>query len=58
MTLIGVDIGSSTIKVAAYSQDGSLVAVTRESLNPIHRGPGMWELEPEEVWKRTVEGMK
>lgn len=57
MTLIGIDIGSSTIKVAAYNQDGSLIAVSRESLNPIHPGPGMWEIEPEEVWNRTMKGL-
>jgi sugar (pentulose or hexulose) kinase len=53
MTLIGIDIGSSSVKVAAYSEDGRLVALTTAELTPIHSAPGLWETNPIDVWLAT-----
>ncbi len=57
MSLIGIDIGSSSVKVAAYQQDGHLLAVTSQSINPRHPKPGWWETDPEDVWRATVQAL-
>lgn len=51
MSLLGIDVGSSSIKLGAYSEEGELLAVVRSDLNPRHPQPGWWEQDPEEVWQ-------
>jgi sugar (pentulose or hexulose) kinase len=53
MSLLGIDVGSSSIKVGAYSEDGELLAVARGDVSPQHPQPGWWEQDPEEVWRTT-----
>lgn len=54
MSLIGIDIGTSAVKAAAYSHEGGLLTVTRQDLTPQHPQPGWWEQDPSEVWQATV----
>jgi len=58
MSLIGIDVGSSSIKVAAYSEEGNLLAVTGNDITPLHPEPGLWEQNPEEIWQATTRGMR
>ncbi|MCK4897376.1 MAG: hypothetical protein KAS38_01255, partial [Anaerolineales bacterium] len=58
MSLIGIDVGSSSIKVAAYSEEGILLAVTGNDITPLHPEPGLWEQNPEEIWQATTKGMR
>ncbi len=59
MSLIGIDVGSSSIKIAAYSiTDGKLLASFRQDLTPYHPRPGWWEQDPEEVWQTTINGLR
>lgn len=58
MSLIGIDVGSSSIKVASYSEDGKLLALFRQDLTPQHPYPGAWLQDPEEVWNTTLIGME
>ncbi len=58
MSLIGIDVGSSSIKVAAYSEAGNLLAVTGNEITPLHPEPGLWEQDPEEIWQATSKGMR
>ena len=58
MSLIGIDVGSSSVKVAAYSEGGELIAVTSHDLTPLHPGPGLWETDPEDIWQATCQGMR
>jgi xylulokinase len=51
MSLIGIDVGSSTVKAAAYQEDGMLLALEREELVPCRQQPGMWEQNPNDVWR-------
>lgn len=45
MSLIGIDLGTSAIKVAAYAVDGTLLAEARQAV-PAHRPqPGYWEVD-------------
>lgn len=58
MSLIGIDVGSSSVKVAAYAEDGHLVAVYSHELTPIYPAPGMWETDPEDIWRATSQAMR
>jgi xylulokinase len=58
MTLIGIDVGSSSVKVAVYTEDGKQIAVASHDLTPIHPGPGLWETDPEDIWRATCEAMR
>jgi xylulokinase len=51
MSLIGIDIGSSAVKVAAYTEEGNPLGIESEELSPLHPGPGMWETDPEDIWR-------
>lgn len=53
MSLLGIDVGSSSVKIGAYREDGQLIAVERKNLNPQHPNPGWWEQDPDEVWETT-----
>ncbi len=53
MSLLGIDVGSSSIKVGAYRENGELIAFTRGDVTPQHPQPGWWEQDPEEVWQTT-----
>jgi len=57
MSLIGIDIGSSAVKIAAYRLDGKLLGVINNELTPLHPQPGWWEQDPEEVWHATTRGL-
>src|SRR3972149_7715806 len=57
MSLIGIDVGSSSVKIAAYSVDGKLLRVVNNELTPLHPQPGWWEQDPEEVWQATARGL-
>src|SRR2546430_13662453 len=54
MSLIGIDVGSSAVKTAAYRSDGRLLSVAREAVVPRRPKPGWWENDPEEVWAATL----
>lgn len=57
MSLIGIDVGSSAVKVAAYSEEGQLLGVESNVLTPLHPRTGWWEQDPEEIWKATSRGV-
>lgn len=58
MSLVGIDIGSSSVKVAAYSEGGKLLALTSGNLTPIHPAPGLWETDPIDIWQTTSQAMR
>lgn len=58
MSLVGIDVGSSSVKVAAYSEEGNLIAVASHDLTPLYPGPGLWETDPEDIWRATSKGMR
>lgn len=57
MSLIGIDVGSSSVKLAAYQEDGRLMEVVSNEIAPLHPRPGWWEVDPEVVWRATAEGL-
>jgi xylulokinase len=57
MSLIGIDVGSSSVKAAAYSEEGRLLAVENNPIQGQHPEPGLWEQDAEEIWQATSLGM-
>jgi len=53
MSLIGIDMGSSSVKAAAFQEEGRLLGVANHQLTGLHPVPGSWEQNPEEVWQAT-----
>jgi len=58
MSLIGIDVGSSAVKVAVYSDAGRSLVVERREVSPQHPQPGWWEQDPEQVWQATAHCMQ
>ena len=58
MSLIGIDVGSSSVKVAACSEAGELIASASQPLTPLHPAPGLWETDPEDIWQATSNAMR
>ena len=58
MSLIGIDVGSSSVKVAVYTEEGEQIAVASHDLTPIRPAAGTWETDPEDVWQATRKGMQ
>lgn len=57
VSLIGIDVGTSALKVAAYREDGILLARARVPVYPAYRRPGWSELDPRKVWDATRAGL-
>jgi sugar (pentulose or hexulose) kinase len=45
MSLIGIDLGSSAIKVVAYTEDGAAIASARRAVPGSRTRPGHWEVD-------------
>ena len=58
MSLVGIDVGSSSVKVAAYSEEGVLLGVASNGLTGLHPEPGSWEQDAAEIWQATSLGMR
>src|SRR5215468_7223144 len=54
MSLVGIDIGSSAVKAAAYDSGGALLAQATEAVPSLHPGPGRSEVDGDAVWKAVV----
>lgn len=55
---LGIDVGSSSCKVAVFNLDGKLAAYSSHS-NPTHEPqPGFREQDPEHWWQAVVQGIR
>ena len=50
MSLIGIDLGSSSVKAVAYSVEGIPLGEGKGETESIHEFDGQWEQNPEKVW--------
>lgn len=55
MSLLGIDIGTTVCKAAAFSNDGRCLALSSREYRTLHPQPGYAELDSGEVWRKTRE---
>ncbi|MEI6970325.1 MAG: FGGY-family carbohydrate kinase [bacterium] len=53
MSLLGIDVGTSGCKAAAFSADGRRLAMASREYPTLHPGPGLAELDSNDVWEKT-----
>ena len=53
MSLLGIDVGSSTTKAVAFCIDGTQLAEAHETIPAIHTRPGWWEVDANDVIAAT-----
>ena len=53
--LLGIDIGTSGVRAAVFDEDGNLVSLGRRGYEFQHPNPGWSEIDPEEVWRKTIQ---
>lgn len=58
MSLVGIDVGSSSVKIGACSEEGDLIGVASHDLTPLRPAPGLWETDPEDIWRATSTAMR
>ena len=59
MSLLGVDVGTSALKVVAFRvDDGSAIASARRNYESTYPQPGWMELDPELVWRAFVAAVR
>lgn len=51
--IIGIDVGTSGIKIGAMNHEGKLVFLSRDSYALQYPFPGAMEIDPEEVWSKV-----
>ncbi len=56
--LLGVDIGTSACKAAAFSPDGTVIAQANESYPVYYPQPGWAEQNPDEWWEAACRAIK
>lgn len=54
MSLLGIDVGTTACKVAAFSDNGRLIASTQAEYDVLRRRPGWAELDSLAVWKKVM----
>ncbi|MCL1896364.1 MAG: FGGY family carbohydrate kinase [Clostridiales bacterium] len=57
MSLLGIDAGSSSVKVSAYTEDGRFLANVSNGITALHSAPGVWEQDPLDVWRAAKRGL-
>ena len=54
VSVVGIDVGSSAVKAAAYSADGGALAQAAEAVPSLHPAPGAAEVSGSDVWAALV----
>ncbi|HEX9518043.1 MAG TPA: FGGY family carbohydrate kinase, partial [Streptosporangiaceae bacterium] len=58
MSLVGIDVGSSAVKAAAYRAGGGLLAQAAEDVPSRHPAPGAAEVGGDDVWAGVVRAVR
>jgi len=56
--LLGIDIGTSGVKAAVFDVAGRLISLARQEYRFHHPNPGWSEIDPEEVWAKTLAAVR
>src|SRR5208337_4245236 len=54
VSLLGIDVGTTGCKAAAFDPDGRLLSLAYEEYDVKSASPGRAELDPPEVWAKIV----
>ena len=54
MSLLGIDVGTTGCKAAAFTLEGGLLSLAYEEYDVKSPSPGRAELDPDEVWTKIV----
>lgn len=57
MSLVGIDVGTSSVKLAAYTTEGRQLASVDRALAAEHRHAGWETLDPASVWAAVCSGL-
>jgi xylulokinase len=57
-SLIGIDVGTSAVKLAAYTPDGRCIAKATRPVAPEHTQPGWHTLDPTQVVAAVEDGLR
>ena len=52
--LLGIDIGTSSVKVALIDMDGNLVGNAAKTYRLIQDGPGYQQMDAEDMWRAVL----
>ena len=55
--LIGIDVGTSACKVAAFDLEGQVLSQVSESYSVYYPHPGWAEQDPEEWWRAVCKAL-
>jgi xylulokinase len=58
VSLLGIDVGTTACKVAAFAEDGCLLASASREYPLRSRCPDHLEIDPDEVWTAVVDGAR
>ena len=56
--LVGLDMGTSSVKAALFAENGALLAAARSPLHVFSPEPGWAEQDPIEYWKAACQALK
>jgi xylulokinase len=54
VSVLGLDVGSTAVKAAAYDEAGRELARAQETVPPQRAQPGHWQVDGDEVWRAAV----
>jgi sugar (pentulose or hexulose) kinase len=55
VSVLGLDVGSTAVKAAAYSETGHELARAQQTVPSSHDQPGHWQVDGDAVWRATVQ---
>ena len=51
--VLGLDVGTTTVRGLVYSESGEVEGQARATIQPIIPGPGCYEIDPDTLWHQV-----
>ena len=52
--VIGIDIGTTSVRSLVYDERGEVVGEAHSSLDPVIPQPGCYEIDPDQLWEKVL----
>ena len=52
--VIGIDIGTTSVRSLVYDERGEVVGEAHSSLDPVIPHPGCYEIDPDQLWEKVI----